>query len=108
MIVLEGELRLGDEYRSRADLDPGALYVGNHDLVRVLDTSDLDVVRFDVNSGEKTWEGQLYAEQGFGDQQWNPGEPDVLEVGDVDIINALQLFVGDFIRIEVEGVPQAR
>ena len=88
-----GQVVVGDEYRIDDGMEPGAVYIGEQDVVRILDVRHAQGkdVRVTLHQGTDDYElefsGHLYVSQGYGDMEGNPWMPDELRVGTQDLLD---------------------
>ena len=101
-LEFSGVVSVGDEYRVYDEHDPGAIRIGNVDIVdAIAEEKFSDEVKVTLN-GEEIANGRCVTLTGWGYSEYTPMESDSLSVGECDLIERLQKLVGQSVVLIVE------
>jgi hypothetical protein len=102
-INLTGLVTTGDRWRS-ADGLRGAVWFGDVDLVSAISEAGFSKP-VTVAIMDERYTGDLSVDVGWGYSEYTPMDPDVLKVGDHDLIEIIGRFEGQQVRVIIADEP---
>ena len=103
-LEFHGVVSIGDAYRvSDDDCDIGAIHIGDVDVVDEIAEEKWNGKTLKVTlDGTEIANGQCVAEFGWGYSEWTPIDPDVLYVGECNLISELRAKEGKSVVLVVD------
>lgn len=105
ILKFTGKVELGDGYRISNEYKSGAIFIGNIDVVSEIDDIFKDGTKLIIGIADKTFNGDLFVECGWGYSEYTPMDSDTLKVGDHDLINILEGYEDEEITMWVSNEP---
>lgn len=107
-LKFHGIVTLGDTYRVSFPEVNGSVHIGGVDVVDVIeDAIDDKTLKSPVTVGlaDETFDGELFAETGYGYSEYTPVDPDRLTVGPHNLIKVLERHEGKTVTMWVSDEP---
>lgn len=102
-LEFRGTVGTGNPYRQAYEGDlNGAVHIGDIDLVdAIAEEKFVPPVKVTLN-GKEVANGDCIAEHGWGYSEYTPMDPDVLSVGECDLIEQLEALKGQEVHLLIE------
>jgi hypothetical protein len=105
ILKFEGIVSTGDDYRCSDDDDKnGSVFIGNEDVVEKIENANFQKP-VTVAIADERFSGDLAVETGWGYSEYTPMDPDILIVGDHDLIDILARYTGQKITMWIADEP---
>jgi len=104
-LKFQGVVALGDYCRCPWDDElSGAVHIGGVDVVDAVDEAKF-TGPVTVGIADETFDGDLFVDTGWGYSEYTPMDPDVLKVGDHDLLVILSRYEGENITLWISDGP---
>lgn len=104
-LKFSGIVERGDRCRCQDDMEPGAIYIGESDIVSQIEDTFEPGEKVIVGIMEDGFTGELFVETGWGYSEYTPMDSDELRVGDHDLIEYLEQREGRNITLIISDEP---
>lgn len=104
ILKFQGVVQLGDEFRVDEEGLNGSVHIGDSDLVWELDNAKF-TGRVTVGILDERFDGELSVDTGWGYSEYTPMDPDVLSIGDHDLLEIIRRYNEQYITVFVADEP---
>lgn len=104
ILKFQGEVKTGDFYRVEEEGLNGSIHIGDSDVLFEIEGAGFSK-RVTVGILDERFDGELSVETGWGYSECTPMDPDVLKVGEHDLIEILERYVGQNITMFIADEP---